>query len=280
MKEAEELRRLLVRVAGEAAAYLRDRLGSVERLEVIARSERDETLGIDYEVEGFVIELLRAEGINARVICEERGEVVLGAEPRLVILLDPLDGSKNYAAFVPWAAVSIAAAPAAHELITLDELVAGVVAPIFNWPPISFAKGAGVFEGNSTPLRTPIQRILLYYAESAEQLRVIERVVNAFRSRGYRVSSRSYGAAALEITWAALGRALAFIDLRGKLRNVDVAAALGIAREAGAYIHVERELINARRVEEVGSVIVAPRETSIIIEDAIKGGLATGARMH
>jgi len=179
---------------------------------------------------------------------------------------------------VPWAAVSIAAAPVTHDAITINELLAGVVAPVFNWPPVSFAKGVGVFEGNSTPLHTPIQRILLYYAESPEQLRVIERVVNAFRARGYRVSTRSYGAAALEITWAALGRALAFIDLRGKLRNVDVAAALGIAREAGAYIRVERDRISARRVEEVGSVIIAPRETRAIIEDAVGGG--TSAKTH
>ncbi len=268
--EAKELRELLVRVAGEAAAYLRDHFGSFKDLRVVARNERDETLNIDRDVESFILELLRAEGVKARVVSEERGELVIGDNPELVILIDPLDGSKNYAALVPWAAVSLAAAPTEKPQITIDDIMAAAVAPVFNWPPISFAKGVGVFEGNSRPLRTTLQRVLMYYAEDYEQLRAVGEVVNVFKSLGYRVSTRSYGAAALEITWTALGRALAFIDLRGKLRNIDVAAALGIAREAGAYIYVEKEYVSTRKVEEIGAVIVAPPSTKDYVLNAIK----------
>jgi len=60
----------------------------------------------------------------------------------------------------------------------------------------------------------------------------------------------------LEIAWAALGRVEAFIDLRGKLRPVDVAAAVGLAVELGAYVAVTRAFEPVTEVRRVGYVAV------------------------
>jgi len=70
---------------------------------------------------------------------------------------------------------------------------------------------------------------------------------------------RSLGSASLDIIYTSIGRFKAFIDLRGRLRNVDVAAAIGFAREVGAYIiddrggHVEMPL---DRLSNIGSIVV------------------------
>ncbi|AEM39321.1 inositol monophosphatase [Pyrolobus fumarii 1A] len=264
-----ELRKILTRVAGEAAGFLRDKFGSINLLEVHGVKARDETMRIDLEVENYVFELLKAEGLKCLVATEERGVVKLGNDP-VVIVLDPLDGSKNFASFVPWAAVSLAAAPINNtEPPRLTDIVAGAVAPIFNWPVISFAKGEGVHEGEDKPLMTPTRRLLLYYAENAQQALIVEKLIEALKARGMRVSARSLGSASLEVSWAGIGRALAFIDVRGKLRTIDITAAVHIALEAGSYVIVERWGARIDRVEEVGTVIVAPPDTWGIVKSVL-----------
>ena len=150
-RELESLRRMLVRVAGEAAAYLRDRFGLDELLVVVSKHEHDEDEGmrIDVESERNILELLRAEGYRGLFLGEEAGLVRLGDDP-YVVVADPLDGSKNYASLVPWSAVSVAIAPLdSGGGARLRDVVAGAVAPIHHWPVISFARGLGVYEGGA-----------------------------------------------------------------------------------------------------------------------------------
>ncbi len=267
--DLDDLRRVIARIAGEAAGFLRDRLGATEFLHVEAVHARDETMRIDSRTEDFILDLLRAEGIRGVVASEEKGRVKLG-DDRLVVVVDPLDGSKNFASYVPWAAVSIAVAPLPESgAPLLTDVVAGAVAPVFNWPVISFARGRGVYEGSARPIATPTRRLLLYYAETVEQARIIVGLINAFRERGYRVSARALGSASLESTWAGLGRALVFADVRGKLRTIDIAASVHIALEAGANVIVEKWGARIDRVEEVGVVIVAPPDMWSIVRGAL-----------
>ena len=267
--DVEDLRRTLARVAGEAAGYIRDRFGLTRLLHVEAVHTRDETMSIDSKTEEYILELLRAEGIRGLVTSEERGTVKLG-DDKLVVVVDPLDGSKNFASFVPWAAVSIAAAPLPEdEPPRLTDIVAGAVAPIFGWPVISFARGKGVYEGASTPISTPTRRVLFYYAEDEEQASIVLNVMRRLKREGRRISMRAGGSASLETTWTGLGRALAFLDVRGKLRTIDIAAAVHIALEAGAYVVVEKWGARIDRVEEVGVVIVAPPDTWETVRDAV-----------
>ena len=267
--DLDDLRRVVARIAGEAAGFLRDRLGATDLLRVEAVHARDETMRIDSQTEDFIMDLLRAEGIRGIVASEEKGRVKLG-DDKLVVVVDPLDGSKNFASYVPWAAVSIAVAPLPDSgAPLLTDVVAGAVAPIFNWPVVSFARGRGVYEGSSKPLSTPTRRLLLYYAETVEQARIVIELINSFKSRGYRVSARAMGSASLESTWAGLGRALVFADVRGKLRTIDIAASVHIALEAGAYVIVEKWGARIDRVEEVGVVVVAPPDTWSIVRDTL-----------
>ena len=250
---------MLARVAGEAAAYLRDRFGLEELLYVVGqhRHDDDEGMRIDIESERNILELLRAEGFRGLFLGEESGLVKLGDDPWIVVA-DPLDGSKNYAGLVPWNAVSLALAPVqrGREPRLLD-VVAGAVAPVTQWPVLSFARGRGAYEGGARvearPRREP--RLVLAYVEKPEQAKVVYEYLRL--CNGKKRSVRALGSASLEITWAGLGRAEVFIDVRGRLRVVDVAAAVWIAREAGAQVAVEKPEVSLTSVERVGSVAVA-----------------------
>ena len=270
-RELEDLRRMLVRVAGEAAAFLRDRLGVGELLEVVTvhSYDSDEGMRVDVESERNILSLLRAEEFRGVFVGEEAGVVRLG-DDRLVAIADPLDGSKNYASLVPWCAVSIAlAAPRDGEgAVTLGDVVAGAIAPIFQWPVLSFARGLGAFEGGSRVRASGGSRLVMAYVESLEQARVVQ---SYLQLAGGRRGVRALGSASLEIAWAGMGRAEVFIDVRGKLRTVDVAAAVWFAGEAGAYVAVENGSARLDRVERVGSVLVAStREAWDRLERAVE----------
>ena len=260
-RQLEDLRRLAVRVAGEAAAFLRDRFGLEELSELVGvhSHDSDESMRVDVESEKNIVELLKAEGFSGIFVGEEAGLVKLGGDP-LVAIADPLDGSKNFASLVPWNAVSIALAPLDDGGgASLGDVVAGAVAPVFRWPVISFARGLGVFEGSSRleGRSGRRSRLVMAYFERVEQARVVQRYLELV---GWKRGVRALGSASLEIVWTAAGRAEVFIDVRGKLRTVDVAAALGAARELGARILVENNTANLTRVEPVGSVVVASSE--------------------
>ncbi len=251
----EELRLIASRVAGEVAGFLRDHMGSIEDLRVERVRVEDESMRIDIEAERMVVELLSSEGFQGVVVGEELGRIELGKDGYIAVV-DPLDGSKNYAAQIPWAAVSIAIAPRAQPY--LERVVAGAVAPVTPWYPVySFAKNSGVYEGSSKiePLREkPLSRIVLAYIEKPEQA---EPLLSYLRLTGGRRAVRALGSASLEIIWASLGRVELFMDVRGKLRVVDVAAALGIARETGARIYVENpDAILSEGSSRAGSIIV------------------------
>lgn len=232
----EDLRRALARVAGEAAGFLRDRFGQPELLEVRVRHGEDYGMEIDVEAEDYIKELLRAEGLGGAVLGEEEGFRRLG-DGDLLFIIDPLDGSKNYACQIPWNAVSIAAAPYREEgPPRLTDILAGAIAPVQRHPVYSFARGLGLYEGGRrlTALRKPPAAMILTYTETPEQARLLQ----AYLRLSGRRSIRSLGSASLEILWAGLGRVEAFMDVRGRLRPVDIAAAIWAAREAGAYVAV------------------------------------------
>jgi len=258
-RSLEDLRRMAARVAGEAAAYLRDRFGLEELLSVVGQHSHDDDEGmrIDVESERNLLELLRAEGYRGLFLGEESGLIRLGGDPYIAVV-DPLDGSKNYAGLIPWNAVSVAIAPlpGGREPSLLD-VAAGAVAPVTQWPVLSFARGHGAYEGGARvearAAREP--RLVLAYVERPEQARVVYEYLRLCNGR--KRSVRALGSASLEITWAGLGRAEVFVDVRGRLRIVDVAAAVWIAREAGAKVAVENLDTPLTRVARVGSVAVA-----------------------
>lgn len=257
----EELRRIAARVAGEAAGYLRDNMGVEEVLEVEVKRSEDESMRIDIGSEKLIAELLEANGFKGVMVGEEQGARRINGGGDYVAVVDPLDGSKNYAAQIPWASVSIAIAPLNGDRAVLSDVVAGAVAPIApGYPVYSFAKGGGAYEGGlrASPRPRPLSRMVMAYIEKPEQASILLKYLEA---AGGRRAVRALGSASLEIVWAATGRAELFMDVRGKLRVVDVAAALGFARELRAKTYIgnpEASLLSG--TSRAGSVVVTAFE--------------------
>jgi len=267
MIDPRELMDITLRVAGQTAGLLRD-YSELEGLEEIVGKQPlgDTTRKIDVIAEEYLIELIRNEGLNSLVVTEERGIIRVGSgDPEYVFIVDPLDGSSNYLSKIPWSAVSVAVAPCVKKNLRFNDIIAGTVAPIqSDLLPVSFAKGYGVFRASSRirHVKTSVKDIVLGYFDYGRGTRILDKLLRSWEN----VKIRSLGCASMEIVYVALGYADVFIDVRGWLRNVDVATAIGIAKETGAIVvDTNGNTINAPiiNVVKIGELIVSQNKEII-----------------
>jgi len=131
-------------------------------------------------------------------------------------------------------------------------------------------------------VRVESGNLVLVYADKPEDLEMLSVLVEVVRKRYENPKFRSLGSAALELAYTAIGRSIAFADLRGSLRNVDVAAALGMLYECGGVAmsadgkKVELELDEVRKI----GTIVASLDAGLVtefVERLSKGGSAAPA---
>ncbi|MEM1536383.1 MAG: inositol monophosphatase family protein [Candidatus Bathyarchaeia archaeon] len=189
---------------------------------------------IDLAAEKAIIETLQGHGLSFTLISEESGVKEYGANPKQhYITADPIDGTTNIMRGIPFYATSIAVSTK-PELRTVH---AALVADLFHDVTYTAVKGEGAKRNN--------QEI-----KPSDQTDLADAVVgvdlNTYRAREIapRITSliertkhiRHLGANALELCYVADGTIDAFIDIRGKLRATDTAAAWLIIREAGATI--------------------------------------------
>ena len=161
------------------------------------------------------------------VLGEEAGQDV---QARCRWIVDPLDGTVNYAHGFPFYCVSIA-------LEVDGEVLVGVVHDSAHGERFSALRGRGAFVdgrrirvSERSDLRSCLVSTGFAYAPEVALANVppFERALPATRAL------RRAGAAALDICYVAAGRADAFWELR--LNAWDVAAALLIVREAGGTV--------------------------------------------
>ncbi len=223
--EKMELYKAVYKVAGEAAGLVRERFWDDSSREMIG----EDTMRIDLESEQYIIDALKAEGVSGIFIGEETGVTEHTGGYKVVI--DPLDGSRNYKRGLPWFSISIAVAPR-HG--SLRDVIAGVVYPPIGMDPIGFVSGEGCYRGLRRIEPQSSSEYVFVYIDNPEAYRLMGEGFH--RLKGMVV--RSMGSAALEISLTGIGVGYAFIDLRAKLRVVDVAAAAGVVWECGGTVHM------------------------------------------
>lgn len=194
----------------------------------------DEIKQIDIAAEKALIDVLARHKVSYTLVSEESGIKKFGASPeQFYVTVDPLDGSTNANRGVPFMATSIAVSRkpelASVEFALVSDLYHNVV---------YFAeRGKGAFRNNEAIMPSPLTVLsdaligvdfnTYRIAEIASKLtRVVKKVKHL----------RHLGANALELCYVADGTTDGFIDIRGKLRVTDIAAAYLIIREAGAII--------------------------------------------
>lgn len=226
MSEAKSLLDLAVRLAREAGAIQKDRYET--DLEIQTKSASiDLVTEVDRACEKLIVDGIQANRPGDAVLAEEgSGDDREGAEWRWVV--DPLDGTTNFAHAYPRFCVSIAVE---HH----DERVVGVVYDPLLDELYTAIKGEGAFL-NGRPIHVSDEQNLdnallatgfAYDVRKTRDDNIAEfaRFLKATRA------VRRDGSAALDLCYVAAGRLDGFWEF--KLRAWDVAAGFLIVDEAG-----------------------------------------------
>jgi len=194
----------------------------------------DATKKIDLVAEKAIVETLRKHDVSFTLISEESGVKEYGEDPhRSYVTTDPIDGTTNLMRGLPFYATSIAISGEP----TLNKVHTALVADLFHGTTYTAQKGRGSYRNNqkiapssSTGLEEAVIGIDL---NSYKVERIVPQLTGLIQKTKH---IRHFGANALELCYVADGTTDAFIDIRGKLRTTDVAAAWLILEEAGAVI--------------------------------------------
>jgi myo-inositol-1(or 4)-monophosphatase len=198
----------------------------------------DRTLEIDAAAEEAVfrrLEALHADGARFAAVSEERGRVDFGydAAAPVLVVIDPLDGSKNAKRGLPHHALSLAVADGR----TMADVAFAFVhdfGPDEEWVARrgQGAERDGVPLDPSVPERRVGGKLELLAIESADPVWVRESA-DALAGAAHRL--RALGAIAVSLCQVAAGRLDGMVTLR-RSRAVDVAAGQLIVREAGGCV--------------------------------------------
>jgi myo-inositol-1(or 4)-monophosphatase len=222
----------LISIAREAGDALARDFGKRELSEVVGVGySGDETIRADRLAEEIALKGLKQIG-NVEVISEEAGHVVFG-EPKFRIVLDPLDGSSNYARGIPVFAVSIEV-----RAVPSNEPAMAVIYEPMCRRVFSAERGRGAFL-NGSRIHTNHERAFheclfdMDLHTAADQTKFL-RFVEMFRKFGLPLKSfRSVGSCAVPLAYTACGTLDGFLDLSRNSRMVDIAGGLMILEEAG-----------------------------------------------
>jgi myo-inositol-1(or 4)-monophosphatase len=216
-------------LAREAGAVLGDSYERIERIDY--KSKRDVVTNADYASERLVIDAIKARFPDDAILAEESGEHAGmlrddGTNNGRTWVIDPLDGTVNYANGIPFYCVSIG-------LVVDATPVVGVVLDPSR-DDLYTATADGDAELDGAPIRVSTKEALSDFVVS---LAVIGR---GGLSRERRIAPqirihRRMGSAALALAYVANGRFDAFVQ-NGGLSPWDIAAAGLIAERSGAVV--------------------------------------------
>lgn len=219
----------------EAAIEAAHLAGSYQRhcfataLKIDMKGDKNLVTEVDRESERLIVRHLLASFPAYNIVAEE-GEYPQGDSPFRWII-DPLDGTTNYAHGFPWFCVSIG-------LEAEGEIVAGVIYnPVHN-ELFTVTRGGGAFlNGRSLQVstRSPLKNTLLgtgfpYDCATDPDNNFAHFICFQKAARGIRRA----GAAALDLAYVAAGRLDGFWEL--KLKPWDVAAGVLMVQEAGGVV--------------------------------------------
>jgi myo-inositol-1(or 4)-monophosphatase len=207
--------------ARAAGAIVVERYERLER--IVHKSEKDVVTEVDHLAEAAIIATIRGTFASDAVLAEESGTSGSGSRTWVI---DPLDGTVNYANGLPFFAVSVG--------LAIDGVpVLGVVLdPIRDELFAAVAGGGATLDGR--PIRLPAKERLVDTVVHIGLPRRGYARRNAAVHRAVRIT-RSMGSAALGLTYVANGRFDAYVQWSG-LSSWDVCAAGLIAAEGGALV--------------------------------------------
>ncbi len=245
----EAYRQLAVDIAQEAGELARQRRASGVVLAETKSTLADIVTDADREVEALIRDRLRAERPGEGFLGEESGTSAGATDITWVV--DPIDGTVNYASGIPLYAVSIAVVQGSQDPDTWTPLAGAVHAPVLG-ETFSAANGGGAqLDGGRIQVAEPSAAGALLAtgfgydpATHAGDLATVGRVMPMARDL------RRGGSAALDLSFVAAGRLDGYFE-RG-LQPWDFAAGSLIVQEAGG-VFVRPDHSAVRRMNLAGS---------------------------
>ena len=226
MSQYEDMKDVAVAAARQAAVILMERFGDTIRIAKKDVVYKELVTDVDLQVEGEIITVIKGEYPNHSILSEEQGHLLKDSRYRWII--DPLDGTHNYARRLPIFGTSIA-------LEHNGKIVLGVITlPYFNETYIA-ETGEGAFVNDSelhvsdlglsesmmiydTKLRVNRDPMIASLSDLVPEIFVI----------------RMFGCATWDLTLIAKGQAEFDVDFTAK--PWDLAAGALIIEEAGGTV--------------------------------------------
>jgi len=226
----------VIRAAGE---MLMERKARAFTVGMKHENPKDIVTEVDTEVSDFITEKIQ-DAYPEHAIYSEEAEDIEGSE--YLWTIDPIDGTANFSRGIPHFGISIG-------LLHHGEPVCGAVLDPVTGELFHFTKGTGAFLGD-TPIEVSSEQELarsyiLLAAGRKPELRnwggeSFRRLLGAANK------TKNLGSSALDLCYLAAGRIEGAVF--GTLSTMDIAAAVGIVREAGGVLADENgeELLFSR----------------------------------
>jgi len=223
-------------LAARAGEVLMDRYERLERID--HKSARDVVTEADHLSEALIIDAIREHHPEDAILAEESGEhrAIAGEAPTSgrgrVWIIDPLDGTVNYANGIPFFCVSIALVVDGHPSVgVVHDPTRGETFAATDEGPALLAAALGlpshvITASDKGEVSDFVISMALRGKAAVSRSRAVRRVIRI---------PRSMGSAALALAYVGNGRFDAFIQ-QGGLSAWDVAAAGLIAERGGARV--------------------------------------------
>lgn len=199
-------------------------------LGVTRKEQNDVVTAADLASERLVIDGLRALTPEAAILSEEAG--FSGAEQAPRWIIDPLDGTVNYASGLPWFSVTMAYQEAGRTVLGLTHAPLAGLSARFAEGGIATVDGKQAGVSATRRLSDAVVSICLTSHYTTEEANRTSEVIRRLAGlcRGVRVIVSG----GLEMSLVAAGRLDAFIGLKADI--VSHAAALPLVRVAGGRV--------------------------------------------
>ncbi len=217
---------MAIAAARQATLILMERFGNVRRIAVKRAAYRDLVTDVDLQVEGEIITIIRDSYPDHDILSEEKGFLNQNSEYRWII--DPLDGTHNYARKLPVFGVSIA-------LEHREQVVLGVIGLPYFGELYTAERGKGAYLNGEKLHVSDVdldEALMIYDTKLRVNKEPMIRSLDALVHEVFLI--RMFGCATWDLCLIAKGQADLAVDFTG--RPWDLAAGALIVEEAGGKV--------------------------------------------
>ena len=194
----------------------------------------DVSQSFDLIAEQCAHEYLRHEAPHGVLLSEESGALELGpARPEFRFVLDPVDGSDNYARRIGPSAVCLAVLPVAAPL-TVGNVEWSLVGELESATPLLARRGRGAYRGETAVQTSGVERIEEAFVSVELNHFAPPPALGVLMAQARGV--RCFGCASRALTLVATGALDAHIDIRSRVTPESFLAAALVVEEAGGCV--------------------------------------------